>query len=321
MPAACIGLYDSNMQPRVIQSWGLFGEAGELPDVLHCEPLAVRSALHGWELAPHRHARLHQLLLMQRGRGEAQLESGLMPLRAMSLVNVPAGEVHAFRFRPGSQGWVATLPDELVRSLLPPTTTPLRLLAAAAVAKADAPLGQTFGRLAAEFDSRGPARALVLRGLAASLMGLAERALAGLAPLGHEAAAARAEPSLLQRFEALVDQHYLERWPLTRYARALAVTPTHLSRVTRNATGLAASRLVEERLLREARRNLVFSTLSIKTIAYMLGYADPAHFSRSFARAAGESPGGFRRRLQQAVDEPAAQRRHGAAARGRAPGR
>jgi AraC family transcriptional regulator, transcriptional activator of pobA len=301
MPAACIGLYDSNMRPRVIQSWGLFGEVGELPDVLHCEPLVVRSALHGWELAPHRHARLHQLLLLRRGQGEAQLESGLMPLRAMSLVNVPAGQVHAFRFRPGSEGWVATLPDELLRTLLPPTASPTRVLAEATVVKADAALGQAFGRLASEFDSRGAARALVLRGLAAWLLGLAERALAGQARAGADGGAARAEPALLQRFEALVDQHYLERWPLTRYARALAVTPTHLSRVTRAATGLGASRLVEERLLREARRNLVFSTLSVKTIAYMLGYADPAHFSRSFARAAGESPRAFRLRLQQAA--------------------
>jgi AraC family transcriptional regulator, transcriptional activator of pobA len=209
--------------------------------------------------------------------------------------------VHAFRFRPGSEGWVATLPDELLRTLLPPTASPTRVLAEATVVKADAALGQAFGRLASEFDSRGAARALVLRGLAAWLLGLAERALAGQARAGADGGAARAEPALLQRFEALVDQHYLERWPLTRYARALAVTPTHLSRVTRAATGLGASRLVEERLLREARRNLVFSTLSVKTIAYMLGYADPAHFSRSFARAAGESPRAFRLRLQQAA--------------------
>ena len=47
-----------------IRSYSLFGESQHLPDVLHCETIAERSALHDWELAPHRHTRLHQVLLI-----------------------------------------------------------------------------------------------------------------------------------------------------------------------------------------------------------------------------------------------------------------
>ena len=47
-----------------IQSYSLFGESQHLPDVLHCETIAARSVLHDWELAPHRHTRLHQVLLI-----------------------------------------------------------------------------------------------------------------------------------------------------------------------------------------------------------------------------------------------------------------
>ena len=43
-----------------IRSYSLFGESQHLPDVLHCETIAERSALHDWELAPHRHTRLHR---------------------------------------------------------------------------------------------------------------------------------------------------------------------------------------------------------------------------------------------------------------------
>ena len=76
-------LYISNMNNRdsKIQSYSLFGESKNLPDVLHCETIADRSILHDWELAPHRHARLHQVLLIQSGGGTVKLDDATMPCR------------------------------------------------------------------------------------------------------------------------------------------------------------------------------------------------------------------------------------------------
>ena len=48
-------------RPETVRSYSLYGEAGHLPDVMHCETIAQRSVLHDWELAPHRHDRLHQI--------------------------------------------------------------------------------------------------------------------------------------------------------------------------------------------------------------------------------------------------------------------
>ena len=36
--------------------------------------------------------------------------------------------------------------------------------------------------------------------------------------------------------------------------------------------------------------------MSIQQIAYELGYADPAYFTRTFLRVTGETPGAFRKR-------------------------
>src|ERR1700733_2049563 len=102
-------LYNSNMRTPphstpAIRVYNLFGEAGDLPDVVHCETIASRSVLHDWTLAVHRHARLHQVLLIERGGGEATLDGRVVPLRPMQIVNVPVGHVHSFRFAPGTQG-------------------------------------------------------------------------------------------------------------------------------------------------------------------------------------------------------------------------
>jgi AraC family transcriptional activator of pobA len=95
----------------------------------------------------------------------------------------------------------------------------------------------------------------------------------------------------------MLDAHYLEHWPVARYAEALKVTPTHLTRVTRETYGCPATHLIRDRVVREARRNLVYTNLSVSTIAYALGFNDPAYFSRTFTLATGLSPSEFRERV------------------------
>ena len=106
-----------------------------------------------------------------------------------------------------------------------------------------------------------------------------------------------ANSELFERFEALLEQHFLEHWTVSQYAGALSVTPTHLSRVTRSATGHAASHMIVERIIREARRNLVYTNLPISAIAYALGFNDPAYFSRLFSAETGLSPRSFREKF------------------------
>jgi AraC family transcriptional regulator, transcriptional activator of pobA len=75
------------------------------------------------------------------------------------------------------------------------------------------------------------------------------------------------------------------------------MSPTHLSRIARATTGEPASSLIDARVVREARRNLAYTTLGVATIAYALGFADPAHFSRVFSRTTGLSPRAFRQQV------------------------
>ncbi len=285
-------LYISNMASASssIQSYSLFGESTHLPDVLHCETIADRSALHDWELAPHRHARLHQLLLIRSGGGTAHLDGKAYPLHANALVNVPPEHVHAFRFTQGTQGWVTTLADELLDEIFVRVGDVRQDLEHACVLTATPSIQQTMAMIWEEFSSQSKARALILRGLSTTLLGWVARQMPGGMPKGQ----VTTESVGVQRFKQLIEQHFLEHWQVADYAKALSITPTHLSRLTRAATGESASRLIEARLLREARRNLAYTNLSISTIAYALGYTDPAYFSRVFTQDAGISPRKFR---------------------------
>jgi len=296
MEAFAIVLYYSNMRTAAsapaIRVYNLFGEAGDLPDVVHCETIASRSVLHDWTLAVHRHARLHQVLLIERGGGEATLDGRVVPLKPMQIVNVPVGHVHGFRFIPGTQGWVLTIAAEILDEALLAAEGLRGVLSRSAVVRGSPQIRATMKQIFAEHAARDFGRAHVLRALSAAMIGLVARALTD--EIGTSSSS---ETNLFRRFEALLEQHHLERWTVADYANALAITPTHLNRVTRAATGDTASHLILNRLIREARRNLVYTNLPVSTIAYALGFEDPAYFSRVYAAATGLSPRAFRAQL------------------------
>lgn len=277
-----------------IRTYSLFGESAHFPDVMHCETIAARSSLHDWELEPHRHARLHQVLVLEAGGGVAHVEGEDVVLRPRAVLNIPAGTVHGFSFQPGSDGFIVTLPDDLVDASLEGTGATRRVLASFGVARGDRVLRGLARQVWREFTGQDAARALVLRGLCATLLGLVARALASQP---HPQSLDAATPRLFSRFEALLEEHVTEQWKVARYADALGVSPTHLSRVARAITGLPASGVVDQRLMREARRLLAYTSMSITTVAYALGFGDPAHFTRSFSRLFGCSPRAFRARL------------------------
>jgi len=276
-----------------IENYNLFGEQQDLPDVVHCETIEARSLVHDWEFKPHRHARLHQFLLMDAGGGQALIEECQHALHAGDLVNMPMGVVHGFVFEPGTQGWVITVASELLEQTLHDTEGLRPLLQQPRIVQATQEMKRIVQSVFTEYPTRGFARAHVLRALSTVLAGLVARALWSANPTE-----ARTEQGLQKRFEALVEQHHLEHLSVADYANRLAVTPTHLSRVMRQATGQSASAAIEARVIREARRNLAFSNLSVSEIAYQLGYSDPAYFSRVFKRATGQSPRMFRKGLE-----------------------
>lgn len=288
-------LYISNMEKTLahVQNYSLFGESTHLPDVLHCETIADRSELHDWELAPHRHARLHQVLLIAQGGGWATLDGKTLALPTGSLVNVPPDHVHSFRFEKDTRGWVTTMADELLDELLVGVGTQRSELDQACVLPSDTFVTQTVHQIWHEFSAQAKARALVLRGLSGVLLGWVAR------QLDHSSLAETKinDPELVLRFKELIELNFRAHWTVSQYAKALSISPTHLSRLTRSANGSSALRMIEARLMREARRNLAYTNLSISSIAYTLGFTDPAYFSRVFTRDAGISPKAFRAQI------------------------
>ena len=104
---------------------------------------------------------------------------------------------------------------------------------------------------------------------------------------------------LVAQFIGLAEAHCRDRWRLTDYARALHVSTGHLRATCVRVTGAPPVRLVQECLVREAKRRLIGSALPIGAIALELGFEDAAYFSRLFHARCGMPPQQYRLSFRQ----------------------
>jgi len=100
---------------------------------------------------------------------------------------------------------------------------------------------------------------------------------------------------LYKEFKDLIDEHFIERKKVSDYAELLHVTPKYLSEVVKEESSTTALEHIHERIMREARNQLIYTDKSAKEIAYHLGFNTPSQFGRFFKRRAGQSPIQFRK--------------------------
>lgn len=99
---------------------------------------------------------------------------------------------------------------------------------------------------------------------------------------------------LAERFVLLATQHARQHWTVGAYARTIGVSRDRLGSAVKAATGLSPQAYLHRHLVREASELLAGTGTPIGTIAFRLGFADPAYFTRFFSRAVGVSPSRFR---------------------------
>ncbi|MGA8818387.1 MAG: helix-turn-helix domain-containing protein, partial [Xanthobacteraceae bacterium] len=92
----------------------------------------------------------------------------------------------------------------------------------------------------------------------------------------------------------LVDEFFRTERLLGFYADKLGMTVDRLNDHVKRATGVTAGHLVRQRLLTEAKRQLVFTQQPIQEIAEELAFADASHFARFFRKQVGTTPHEFR---------------------------
>jgi len=285
--------------PPLYELYGELGKDAAL-DALHLESIADRSRLHNWEIQPHRHAALVQLLLIESGLARVQIDGQLLALRAPAVVWVPMLVVHGFAFSPETHGYVVTLDQARLRTLLGASSGLWQGLAAPRAAELAPDSSQGRALIAAaralgdDYVGTSPWRAQVLDGAVLMAAALVARLPPLAAPVATTAAPEGRAMQHLARYRDQVERHYRSHPSLDTLAAPLGITTTQLNRLCRQHLRCSALDVLHQRLLLEAKRELGYTTLQVRQIADGLGFADPAYFTRFFQRLTGQSPSAWR---------------------------
>ena len=284
---------------KSIPTFQLYGEphGWPTPDLLHWEAVASRSRLHNWQIKPHRHTNLMQLIYLVHGRGDAQLDGKAVSLRPPCLLVVPPLAIHGFTFSTDVEGHVLTLAAPLVDKLS-------QQLDNAYWPKQDCQLlndptqmlFSIFNNIASEYTGHHLYRNWALETAVNQLLIALARLMPQTVPATQHANGRSRQ--YLARFNHLVEQHFTEHWLQAQFAEQLGISVPHLNSICRELTQQTALQLVHQRLLLEAKRNLIYTAMTISQIAFSLGFSEPAYFTRFFKRLTGVSPQLFRRESQ-----------------------
>jgi AraC family transcriptional regulator, transcriptional activator of pobA len=90
-------------------------------------------------------------------------------------------------------------------------------------------------------------------------------------------------------FKVAVEADLTEQHDVHNIAESLAMTSNSLYRIVKEYAGVSPKEWITNRLMLEAQRKLQYSTLSVKELAYSLGFNDPGYFSRLFKKTTGRS--------------------------------
>jgi AraC family transcriptional activator of pobA len=281
-----------------IPQFALYGEQtrNANAEFVHIELIETRSRLYDWHIDNHTHPGLFQVLFLLGGEVRANIGDAVWQRSGPVAITIHPSVIHGFDFSPEAHGYVLTVDQNVIFSAAhgqgdlysPLFVQPLAI-----------GLEGIHQRLVALLENLSMEAAWPEYGHTLMLEWLARSALLLLVRAQAENTLAdqsgRSDFELFSRFRAEVEQHYKEQWQVGQYAEALRVTPTRLNRLCLKLSGQSAFDLTQDRLMLEACRKLTYLPASIASIAYELGFQDPAYFSRLFKKRMGMTPKDFRR--------------------------
>ncbi|MGL4322817.1 MAG: helix-turn-helix domain-containing protein [Beijerinckiaceae bacterium] len=289
----------------VIPRYALYGDAAAeaWAEMIGFEQIRERSSLYDFNIEAHRHEGLFQVLYVRQGGGEAFMDGRRWPLNPGSIAIVPANTVHGFQFSPDVDGQVITAAQRPVESLAAITAPALigtirqaRVMTVASAPRHEDALEPVLEAIRRE--SQFSASGQLAAGTALLVALFVQLARIGDMQKIYDGGADTRRAAVIEKFRAMVDARFRTGLSIACCAREIGITAGQLSRLCRDTLGMSSRDIVNARIVQEAERELIYSSLSVKQIAATLGFADDAYFGRFFRKQTQFTPTEFRKKAR-----------------------
>ncbi|NTU58977.1 MAG: helix-turn-helix domain-containing protein [Chlorobiaceae bacterium] len=243
--------------------------------------------------APHRHA-YYEIIWIRQGSASHLLDGELLDLPMNTVLVIPKGHIHRFAPTPDCRGSVIRFREEFLlnSSLLIFSQfaghTALQLTVEQ-VSYMESYLELIHSESRRQSD---PYNLQALRFLLAAFIArLEELRLLESRVMPQDFSRTQ---GIWNRFSTMIEQRFKTEHDVSYYASGLGVSPRRLGGIVRMYTGKHVSEIIDERLIIEAKRMILFSDSTIKEIAFSLGFEEHSYFSKVFKKLTGKSPVEFR---------------------------
>jgi len=237
----------------------------------------------------HRH-QFHEILVFKNGDAQHDIDFHTYEAQSYAIHFVGAGNVHLLMRGTNSHGYsikftTGHFADALIGLLPFSAGNPVLHLTKQQFQEFDSSMGSIWR----EFESKPPYYEQVVQ----SLMQTALYQLARIAPPEHETAQKKSRH--IASFLDMVKAHHAAHKTVEYYADKLSITPKHLIDLCKKQTGKTPLKHIQDQTISEAKRLLYHTPLSVKEIAYQLGFEEPSYFSKYFRSITGYAPGAYRK--------------------------
>ena len=261
---------------------------GPLPQALEISVQTITQLARGedWRLTLAHQSSQHHLLWITRGQGRALLDGLRRGVGTHTALFVPAETLFALELGRQGSGLVVSFPQGGPHPL-PQIPRLLR------IADAQAQVELTGLIEAAQQEIRAD-RPLMEEALTARAALLSVWLRREILKDQHVPDRRNAAGRLSKKFAELLCQGPPGGVPVADYAGILDVTPTHLARAVKSATGKTAADLATERLVYIARDLLAGTDEPAQSISRHLGFKSAAYFTRFMQQHTGQPPSRLR---------------------------
>jgi len=288
----------------------LFKGRSEWPssDLIHHEYIQTRVDVLEGEIHTHRHLDLFHIFYLSRGSAKAVLDGNQLNIHGPILVTIPSLCVHGFSPINPLQGHLLTLPASSVRHLLSPAEIDIDLTETPTIIKGSpgeqfTEVDTLFRQIAKEYKDKRNSHFMAMQSLVRlALVWIIRRQLSDRANsivVTNDRDAAR-----IRKFKKIIESNFTNNLTVKQYAKELGISSAQLNNICRAKVGKTALQIVHERLMLEAKRNLIYTSYTISEIAYNLGFSDPAYFTRFFSKQTGVSPKQYRSGTRSKQEAP-----------------
>jgi AraC family transcriptional regulator, transcriptional activator of pobA len=230
-----------------------------------------------------------EILIIQKGKGSLQLDGQSYMLAENSIYCIFPGYFRKLHMAPGTTGYYISFAIEFLKLSAGYSNSAAWLeqynnAGSAMIYKEMQPELEAIARkMKWEYSNFLEKRWELLKGLLHIFLIYFSRDLNKIP--NHDAP--NREKDLVNKFIGLLKKHFYTKKFVNDYASLLAVTPNYLNRTVKKITGFPTSHHIQQQIILEAKRQAIYSSESMKQIAYSLGFDNPAHFSKFFKNNCG----------------------------------